>query len=138
MRRLKYLPLVIALVAGACALAEPLEAAQGVLIVEKTPTDGKSQVNQIQVEKDHMRAETIGPGGEKQAVIFDGPRQVLWIVNLDKRTYGIGVRMHTGRATIARLDVAHGADGWRIVVRTNDPLHLSRLSRRTAAAPFVP
>jgi Omp85 superfamily domain len=59
-------------------------------------------------------------------------------LNLDKRTYGIGVRMHTGRATIARLDVAHGADGWRIVVRTNDPLHLSRLSRRTAAAPFVP
>ena len=59
-------------------------------------------------------------------------------LNLDKRTYGIGVRMHTGRATIARLDVAHGADGWRFVVRTNDPLHLSRLSRRTVAAPFVP
>jgi outer membrane protein assembly factor BamA len=59
-------------------------------------------------------------------------------LNLDKRNYGFGVRMHTGTATIARVDVAHGADGWRFVVRTNDPLHLSRLSRRTVAAPFVP
>jgi hypothetical protein len=59
-------------------------------------------------------------------------------LNLDERAYGFGVRLHTGRATLARLDVAHGADGWRVVVRTNDPLHLSRLSRRTAAAPFVP
>jgi hypothetical protein len=59
-------------------------------------------------------------------------------LNLDKRAYGVGLRMHTGTATFARLDVAHGSDGWRFVVKTNDPLHLSRLSRRTAAAPFVP
>jgi hypothetical protein len=59
-------------------------------------------------------------------------------VDLDRTSYGAGVRLHTERATLARFDLAHGREGWRLLVRTNDPLHLSRLSRRTAAAPFVP
>jgi outer membrane protein assembly factor BamA len=59
-------------------------------------------------------------------------------LDLDKKSYGIGFRMHTDRATFARLDVAHGDEGWRILFRTSDPFHLTRLSRRTAAAPFVP
>ena len=59
-------------------------------------------------------------------------------LNVDKRAYGVGLRLHSPRTTFARLDVAHGSDGWRFVVRTSDPLHLSRLSRRTAIAPFVP
>jgi hypothetical protein len=59
-------------------------------------------------------------------------------LNVDKISYGVGIRMHSGHATFARVDVAHGAEGWRFLFRMNDPLHLSRLSRRTAAAPFVP
>jgi surface antigen Omp85-like protein len=59
-------------------------------------------------------------------------------LNLDKTCYGFGLRLHSGRATFTRVDVAHGAEGWRLLLRTSDPLHLSRLSRRTAAAPFVP
>ena len=59
-------------------------------------------------------------------------------LDLEKKSYGIGFRMHTDRATFARLDVAHGNEGWRIPFRSSDPLHLTRLSRRTAAAPFVP
>ncbi len=59
-------------------------------------------------------------------------------LNLDKTSYGIGLRLHTDRATFGRVDVAHGAEGWRVLFRTSDPFHLSRLSRRTAAAPFVP
>jgi hypothetical protein len=59
-------------------------------------------------------------------------------LNLDKTSYGIGLRLHTERATFGRIDVAHGAEGWRFLFRTGDPFHLSRLSRRTAAAPFVP
>ena len=59
-------------------------------------------------------------------------------LNLDKRSYGLGFRLHSGRATFARVDLAHGAEGWRFLLRTTDPLDLSRLSRRTAAAPFVP
>jgi surface antigen Omp85-like protein len=59
-------------------------------------------------------------------------------LNLDKRAYGLGVRLHSDRATFGRLDLAHGTDGWQVIFRTNDPFHLSRLSRRTAATPFVP
>jgi hypothetical protein len=59
-------------------------------------------------------------------------------LDLGKTSYGLGLRIHTDRATIGRFDVAHGAEGWRFLFRTSDPLHLSRLSQRTAAAPFVP
>jgi hypothetical protein len=59
-------------------------------------------------------------------------------LNLDKRAYGFGLRVHTDRSTFARVDVAHGEDGWNFIFRLNDPLHLTRLSRRTAATPFVP
>jgi hypothetical protein len=59
-------------------------------------------------------------------------------LNLDKRGYGAGLRLHTTDATFARFDVAHGAEGWRLLLRLNDPLHLSRLSKRTAVVPFVP
>jgi hypothetical protein len=59
-------------------------------------------------------------------------------LNLDKRGYGAGLRVHTGHTTFARFDVAHGDEGWRFLFRLSDPLHLTRLSPRTAAVPFVP
>jgi hypothetical protein len=59
-------------------------------------------------------------------------------LNLDRRSYGAGLRLHTHRQTFARVDVARGDEGWRLFVRFTDPLELSRLSRRVAAAPFVP
>ena len=59
-------------------------------------------------------------------------------LNLDKRSYGAGLRLHTRRRTFARFDVAHGGEGWRLLFRLTDPLNLARLSRRTAAVPFVP
>jgi hypothetical protein len=59
-------------------------------------------------------------------------------LNIDKRSYGAGLRLHSRRQTYARLDVARGDEGWRLVLRLTDPLNLARLSRRTAAVPFVP
>jgi hypothetical protein len=59
-------------------------------------------------------------------------------LNLAKRDYGVGLRMHTYRATFARVDVADGSEGWRFIFRTSDPFHLSRLARRVAAMPFAP
>ena len=59
-------------------------------------------------------------------------------LNVDRRSYGIGFRLHTAKATVGRLDVAHGDEGWRVLFRVNDPFRFSRLSRRTAAIPFVP
>lgn len=62
----------------------------------------------------------------------------LSALNLDKRSYGVGFRLHSTRSTFARLDLARGREGWRVIFSTNDPLHLSRLTRRTAPIPFVP
>lgn len=59
-------------------------------------------------------------------------------LTLDKTAVGVGARLHSGRATFARFDVAYGAEGWRFVMRTSDPLRLSRVTRRVAALPFVP
>jgi hypothetical protein len=59
-------------------------------------------------------------------------------LNLDKKSYGAGLRLHSRRQTFARMDVARGGEGWRVVFRLTDPLSLSRLSRRTASVPFVP
>jgi len=59
-------------------------------------------------------------------------------LNLDKRSYGVGARFHTRRETFARVDVARGVEGWRLVFRMTEPLNSSRYSRRTADAPFVP
>jgi hypothetical protein len=64
-----------------------LQAADGVLIVEKSTTGSSTTTNQIQIEKTRMRAETTGQNGEKQVILFDGTKQVLSIVNLDKKTY---------------------------------------------------
>ena len=59
-------------------------------------------------------------------------------LDLGKRSYGAGLRLHSKRQTFARFDVARGGEGWRFVLRLTDPLDLSRTSRRTAAIPFVP
>ena len=42
------------------------------------------------------------------------------------------------RKTTVRLDAAHGREGWRVSFSLNDPFRLRRLTRRTAAVPFVP
>jgi hypothetical protein len=55
-----------------------------------------------------------------------------------RRSYGIGFRVHTRQATVARMDVAHGDEGWQVLFRVNDPFRFSRVSRRTAPVPFVP
>ena len=59
-------------------------------------------------------------------------------LNLDKQSYGAGLRFHTRRQTFARIDIAHGKEGWRYLFRLNDPLALGRIERRAAVVPFVP
>jgi hypothetical protein len=76
-----------AMFVAALLVSRSLYAADGVLIVEKTTTGASSQTNQIQLEKDRIRAETAGATGEKQVFMFDAVRQTMWIVNPDKKTY---------------------------------------------------
>ena len=60
-------------------------------------------------------------------------------LNLDKRSYGAGLRVHTGTSTLGRLDVAHSHDeGWRVFFRLNDPFRLSRRGLLRPIVAFVP
>lgn len=59
-------------------------------------------------------------------------------LTFDKTAVGAGLRLHMRRATFARMDVAHGAQGWTLVLRTNDSFKLSRVTNRLAAIPFMP
>jgi hypothetical protein len=77
----------IAFATALCLAALPLFAAEGVLIVQTTTNGAKTQTSQIQIEKDRMRTEMVGANGEQQAMVFDGAKQVLTIINLTKKTY---------------------------------------------------
>ena len=59
-------------------------------------------------------------------------------LDLDKRSYGVGFRLHTRRQTFASMDLAHGTEGWHAIFRLRDPLELVRLNRKTTIVPFVP
>jgi surface antigen Omp85-like protein len=74
------------------------------------------------------------------AVFFDAGNVAARVADLDfgRTSAGFGFRLHTDRTTLARLDIGHGDEGWRVILKLTDPLHLGRLSRRTAAVPFVP
>jgi hypothetical protein len=74
------------------------------------------------------------------AVFVDAGNVAARVGDLDlaRRSVGAGVRVHTAKSTIARFDVAHGAEGWRFMLKISDPLRLARLSTRTAPIPFVP
>jgi outer membrane protein assembly factor BamA len=59
-------------------------------------------------------------------------------LDVARRSYGTGLRLHTDRTTLVRLDLAHGEEGWRVVFRTTDALKLARVTRRSATVPFAP
>jgi len=75
------------------------------------------------------------------AVVFADAGNVapVWRgLDLDKQSYGGGLRFHTRRATILRADVANGREGWRAMFSLSESLSLTRTERRTAPFPFVP
>ena len=65
---LKVRTIVVA--AAVCLLAGTAQAADGLLIVQKMTTDGKTQTHQVQIENTRMRAEASGIAGATQVMIF--------------------------------------------------------------------
>jgi hypothetical protein len=56
-----------------------------------------------------------------------------------KRSYGAGFRVHNSTATLARLDVGHSVEGWRVFFKLSDPFKRSTPAYgRASAVPFVP
>jgi hypothetical protein len=62
----------------------------------------------------------------------------LWDSWFDTTAFGIGFRLHSHKTTIGRADIAYNDEGWHVMFRSSDPLSLKRLTRWTAAIPFVP
>jgi len=60
--------------------------AQGIVIVEEETRGGKTNINQIQLDKTHMRAESHA-SGEGMAFVFDDTSKVARVISLDKKTY---------------------------------------------------
>src|SRR5207248_6585511 len=56
------------------------------LLVEQQTTGGGTVMNRIQIDKDHMRAESHSDGAP-MAFIFDAPKQTARVVNIDNKTY---------------------------------------------------
>jgi hypothetical protein len=76
-----------AVVVAVCATVSPLRAANGVLIVERTTIGDAVRTSQIRIEPERMRADILGAGGGSQVVIFDGTKQMMWVVNEARKTY---------------------------------------------------
>jgi hypothetical protein len=66
------------------------------------------------------------------------PRADAFQLNAVRLSAGFGVRLHTGRSTIARLETGRSREGWRFIFKMNDPFALSRQSLHTVIMPFVP
>ena len=78
-----------------------VQAADGLLLVQKTTSGGTTQTNQIQIESKRMRAESSGATGGKQIVVFDGVKQVLTMIDPEK----ISCTLLPSRSPIIRLVV---------------------------------
>jgi hypothetical protein len=71
-----------------CVVAGTAQAADGVLLVQKTTTGGGApQTHQIQIDGTRMRAESSDASGANRVMVFDGTKQVMTIIDSDKKTY---------------------------------------------------
>jgi hypothetical protein len=59
-------------------------------------------------------------------------------LNIDHTSVGVGLMLHAEKSTFARLDVAHGSEGWHVYFRTSDLFRYARITRRVVGIPFVP
>lgn len=80
--------LAVAAQAAGAGMAGVAQAADGVLLVTKTTIDsGAPATSQVHIERKRMRAESSGARGEKMIVVFDGAKQVMTLIDNEKKTY---------------------------------------------------
>ena len=74
------------------------QAADGILITQRVTSGGAPVTVQVQIEATRMRTEMAGPNGTMNVTIFDGGKQVLYIVDPARKTY-----MEMTKADVDRL-----------------------------------
>jgi hypothetical protein len=77
------------ILAAFCAVASSASADQGVLVVETTTVNGTPRTTEVQIEPTRIRTEVAGPDGATQVIIFDGAKQVLYMVNPASKSYSM-------------------------------------------------
>jgi len=70
-----------------CALGARAEAADGIQLVQKTTSGTTVTTSQMQADKTHLRTEIADASGAKQIVIFDGGKETLYMINMERKTY---------------------------------------------------
>jgi hypothetical protein len=63
------------------------QSADGIFISQRVTSGGDPVTIRTQIKATQMRTEVAGPNGATQVVIFDGGKQVLYIVDPARRTY---------------------------------------------------
>ena len=79
--------LTVAVVFSLLSAATIVQAAEGILITQRVTSGGPPLTIQVQIEPTRMRTEMAGPNGAQQVMIFDGGKQVLYIVDPARKTY---------------------------------------------------
>lgn len=74
------------------------QSADGIVITQRVMSGGAPFTVQVQLEATRMRTEMAGPNGLVNVMIFDGGRQVLYIVDPARQTY-----MEVTKADVDRL-----------------------------------
>jgi hypothetical protein len=78
----------IAFAGALCLLTGTAQAADGIVIVQKTTVGGGApQTHRVQIDAKRMRAEAVGPDGGKTVVVFDGTREVMMLIDDAKKSY---------------------------------------------------
>jgi hypothetical protein len=78
---------VVLTLVAICGAASAASAAQGVLVVETSTVNGAPRTTQVQIEPTRMRTELAGQNGTTNVVIFDGSKQILYMVDPGKKSY---------------------------------------------------
>jgi hypothetical protein len=74
------------------------QAADGILMTQRVTSGGAPFTVQVRIEATRMRTEMAGPDGLMNVTIFDGGKQVLYIVDPARKTY-----MEMTKADVDRL-----------------------------------
>ena len=63
------------------------QSADGIFITQRVTSGAVPFTIQVQIEATRMRTEMAGPNGAMNVTIFDGGKQVLYIVDPARKTY---------------------------------------------------
>jgi hypothetical protein len=63
------------------------QSADGILMVQRATSAGTPVTKRVQIQATRMRLEVVSPSGVNQIVIFDGSKQVVYIVDPARETY---------------------------------------------------